>query len=87
MDNSKGSSKVTLVTVGIDTKLGAHYEFPDVDSRELRKVLPESGRMPEGQPTLSLINASMSILSVLFRIIKRITVDGKEVWRTSDYTV
>jgi hypothetical protein len=73
-----------LVDVVVETLGGDLYQIPGVDGEEVRKVLPESGRRPQGQPTLSIINSQMSVMSVLFRIIKRITLVYKnahgETW-------
>jgi hypothetical protein len=72
---------VKLVTVNIRTKLDAHYEFPDVDMSQLRSVIPESGRIPEGQPTLALVNASIAVLSIPLNIVQTITVGSDTLWK------
>jgi hypothetical protein len=74
-------SKVELVTVGVETKLGAHYSFPDMEKSALEHVLPHlSDRVPEGQECLMLVNASFCTMSVLYRIIRKVTVNGEDWW-------
>lgn len=77
--------KPKLVSVHIQTHGGDEYVFPGMDIVELRQVLPESGRMPDGQPTLSLINANVSVIAIVFRVIKRIYIrwpDGVDTTET-----
>ena len=77
---------IELVTVNITTKLNARYEFPDVDLAQVKSVIPESGRIPEGQPTLALVNASIAVLSIPLNIVQTITVGSDTLWelRASD---
>jgi hypothetical protein len=67
--------------------MGAEYVFPDMVVDELKRVLPESGRIKEDMPSLMMMNASMAVLSLPFRIIKTIEVktdepgwDGEILW-------
>lgn len=73
------------VTVSVETLLGARYIFPDVDPKILKETVPESGRIPENQPSLQIISAYFAILSVPLIIVRRVWVnegekDGKVVW-------
>lgn len=70
-----------VTAVQVTTKGGDTYSFPGMDTAELRAVLPEGKREPPAtsQPALTMVNASYAVLSIPFRIIKTIAVDG-EVW-------
>lgn len=68
------SAEGARAAVHIETKMGARYAFPDMVIEELKKVLPQSGRVLESMPMLSMVNISMSVLSVPFFIIKQISV-------------
>ena len=73
--------KTDLCTVSIRTTLGDEYTFPAMDRQALGKVLPQgSNKMPANTPTLAMVNASMSVLSVPLRIIETIYVDGETWW-------
>jgi hypothetical protein len=72
-------AELKLVTVGVDTKLGAHYSFPDVEAEVLDKVLPRDQSPIIGE-VLILINASYAWMSLPSRIIARVTVDGVPKW-------
>ena len=63
-----------LCSVCITTKQGSLYEFPDMPLEELRRVLPDSGRVPASTPTLMMVNASISVLSIPFKIIEKVTM-------------
>ncbi len=62
-----------LGLVSIVTTQGSAYVFADMDLSELRRVLPESGRIPEDQPTITLMNVSIAVLSLPFRIVKSVS--------------
>jgi hypothetical protein len=66
-------------TVRVLTKMGSEYTFPDMVVSELKRVLPEGGRIKEDMPSLMMMNASMAVLTIPFRIIKEIEVDKGEV--------
>lgn len=71
-----------LVTVVVETKAGDTYSFPHMDKHALSSVLPPKGEDPPlSQSTLSMVNASFSVLSVPFRTIQRVRIeDGEELW-------
>lgn len=70
-----------LVTVEVTTKYGDHYVFPAMGKKALQTVVPKgSNRTPAGTPTLALINASFSVLSIPFNIIRSIKVDEEAWW-------
>jgi hypothetical protein len=69
-----------LVEVVVTTREGARYVFPDMAEGELRKVLPESGRLLASMPSLMMANASVAVLTIPFRIIKTIEVGGEVLW-------
>jgi len=75
---SRAVDASTLVDVVVETKMGTKYLFPDMPRGELERVLPESGRILETQPTLMMVNASISVLSIPFRVIKNIEVTSSE---------
>jgi hypothetical protein len=61
--------------------MGDRYTFPAMDTSALAVVIPKgSNRIPEGTPTLALVNASFSVLSIPFNIIKAIRVEGEPWW-------
>jgi hypothetical protein len=78
LSNPVDSSK--LVDVIVVTKSGARYVFPDMPSGELERVLPESGRQLETQPSFMMVNASIAVLTIPFRVIKSIETGGKVLW-------
>lgn len=70
-----------LGVVEVVTKQGSCYRYPDMDKNALQKVLPKGeNRIRESMPTLSMCNASFVVLSIPFRVIDKITVDGEEWW-------
>lgn len=69
-----------LVTVEAVTKIGDRYVFPAMGLSALQAVVPKgANRIPNGTPTLALVNASFSVMSIPFAIIRTIKVDG-EIW-------
>lgn len=71
-----------LVTVGVETSLGALYSFPDMERDVLDKLIM---RGPNNELVLEqvlLTNASRAVLSVPARIIQKITIDGEVWWET-----
>lgn len=66
----------TLVVVGIDTQLGAHYIFPDVPRKTIEDLLITGGLHTFTQ--LSIVNASGAALVIPTRIIQTIYVDGEK---------
>ena len=81
MKSAISDPKDKLVTVKVVTSLGDTYLFPAMGRKALEMVVRKGDdRIPEGTPTLALINASFSVLSVPFNIIKTIEVDGELWW-------
>lgn len=80
--NSTSSSSETLRLVRVCTREGSQYLFPDMDVTALRRVLPESGRIPASCPSLTLVNASAALLTLPFRIVLRVELadDGEALW-------
>lgn len=74
-------STLELCTVEVFTHQGSHYVFPDMDKTALRRVLtPGENRITVSIPSFAVCNASYAVLSLPFRIIKQILVDGEEWW-------
>lgn len=73
-------SKVDLVTVGIETTLGARYSFPDVEREALDKLVMRSDNNELVLDSLLITNVSQAVLTVPSRIVKKITVEGKDWW-------
>ena len=67
-----------LVTIVVKTKLGARYEFPDMCRKSLVGVLPQSGRVPESVTYLMLYNYSGAMLSVPFRLVEEVFIEGAQ---------
>jgi hypothetical protein len=81
-----------LVVVVVETLLGDVYIFPGVLLDELKRVLPQSGRIPEGQSTLVLTNSAPATLVMPLRSVKTICykVDEEsldELWHSPVPTV
>ena len=74
------SQEVDLVTVGIYTKLGAHYSFPDMDRSALDKLIMRNDDNNLSLQAVLLANVSQAVLTVPSRIIKKITIDGDDWW-------
>ena len=72
--------KIELVTVGIETSLGAHYSFPDMDRGALDKLLMRNEGNALSLDAVLVTNLSRAVLSVPSRIVKKITVDGDDWW-------
>lgn len=72
----------SLVSVEVETKNGNVYRFPAMDGDALKSVLPKGKRIEPSasQPTLAMVNASFAVLSIPFRIIKAVRVNGDEWW-------
>lgn len=73
-------TKATLGTVHVVDKSGATYVFPDMNVTELRRVIPENGRVPSGLSCLCMVNTSMSVLSIPIRNVQEIRVDEEVIW-------
>lgn len=76
-----------LCTVHVTTHEGAEYIFPDMSLGQLRGVMPESGRIPADMPSLMMVNISIAVLTMPFRVIKTVEVktgepgwDGEILW-------
>ncbi len=67
-------------TVGIHTKTGGRYEFPEMDKIEVFKVL---GPQLYGTDDLVLTNLSGATLTIPVRSIDSIAIDGEVSWRAS----
>lgn len=78
---SRMNDKVRLATIEVATHHGDVYRLPAMDVAALESLLPKDGVLPDGTTSLSLVNASMAILLIPFRIVKTVSVDG-EVWWT-----
>lgn len=81
--DQQSNDKLELVTVDVETLLGVHYVFPDMELKELSRMLPKGNRRVEGWPTMALVNLSNSALTIPFRIIKKICIrrlDSEEPW-------
>ncbi len=74
-----GSSN-DFAVITVVTKMGAEYKFPDMSEGEVRKALPESGRVPSNQPAIMMVNVSGSVMSVLFQIVKEVRIGEEVVW-------
>jgi hypothetical protein len=70
-----------LGTVRIVDKTDSEYVLPQVNITELRRVLPEDGRISESAPMLFIVNAAMATLSVPLRVVCSVSIDEEEVWR------
>jgi hypothetical protein len=80
---SEGEPCDDLVVVTISTRSGALYHFPDMSLQVLKRVLPETGRTPDNQPTLMLMNISAALISVPFNIIQDVSHPGGLLWSRS----
>ena len=69
----------SLGLVEIETKEGDIYMFPAMDKKVLEEILPKE-ELSASAPTLAMVNASFSVLSIPFRIIKTVKVDGAAWW-------
>jgi hypothetical protein len=69
--------KSELKLIKIETHLGSIYQLPDY----LGKVwVPSGSGIGSSESTFVLVNISGAALTVPFRIIKTIKVDGKLLW-------
>jgi hypothetical protein len=69
-----------LVTVGIETSLGAHYSFPDMERGALDRLVMRDDNNKLLLESLLLTNVSRAVLTLPSRIIKKITVNGEDWW-------
>jgi hypothetical protein len=76
--------KVDLITVEIETTLGAKYVFPDMERAALERMLPKMGEPKLVHEQLTIVNASIALLSLPFRIVKVVRVEGEEWWKRPD---
>jgi len=71
---------VALCTVGIETKTGGRYSFPDMERSEVFKVLgPQLLRAND----MVLVNVSGACLTLPTRIIRIIAIDDEVTWRAT----
>jgi hypothetical protein len=70
-----------LVEVRIETTLGAHYSFPDMQRAMLEFLLKEDLGL---DGNLVLTNVSQAVLVVPVRIIKTLSINGEVKWRGID---
>lgn len=66
-----------LVSVEVETLLGARYVFPDMQ----RAVLDPAIKVASDQGQLTFVNVSGACLTMKMRIVKTITYDGEVRWR------
>lgn len=69
-----------LAVITVITKMGAEYKFPDMSEGEVRKAMPESGRIPANQPALMMMNVSHAVLTLMFSIVKEVRIGEEVVW-------
>lgn len=70
-----------LAPVEIVTLSDERYVIPAMDVAVLQRVLPKgTNRIPPNTPSLALVNASMAVLCIPFRIVRQILVGGEEWW-------
>lgn len=69
--------------VGIASKTGARYEFPEMDRAEIFKIL---GGQLYTMRELTLTNLSGAVLKISVQDIDSIAIDGEVSWRTSSST-
>lgn len=67
--------------VGIATKTGSRYEFPDMSKSEVFKIL---GPQLFGANDLILVNISGACITIPIRIIDSIAIDGEVTWRAGE---
>lgn len=60
-------------------RLGAEYVLPNMNVEDVRRILPEKGRVPTDALAF-FVNVSLCTLSVPFRIVQRVFIDAEEVW-------
>lgn len=68
--------KIQLVTVEIETILGAVYVFPDVALEEVDTMMKHFHEAS----SVTLVSVSRACLVLPPRIVKVVRVDGKERW-------
>lgn len=81
--SSQSLRPVRPCVVGILTKTGSHYEFPDIDKGEIHKVLSSQ---VYSAGNLTLVNISGACLTLPIRIIDTIAIDGEVTWRAPSST-
>lgn len=67
-----------LVSIELETTLGAKYAFPDVELDIAQQLLRQ---WPPAEGKVVLVNASGAFLSLPFRIVAILNVDGVLHWR------
>lgn len=67
-----------LVTVTVETHLGAKYVFPDMPKHALDAVI--QGRVWASTGHLVLVNVSAAVLSIEARIVKCVEYGGEVRW-------
>lgn len=67
-----------FVNVRILTRTGALYEFPDMSSDAMEKLLEAR---PSGWRDLTLTNVSGACMVIPFRIIEELLVNGESKWK------
>jgi hypothetical protein len=67
-----------LVTVTVETHLGAKYVFPDMPRHALDNVI--KGAVWKSSGHLVLVNVSAAVLSLEARLVKCVEYDGEVKW-------
>jgi len=75
-----GDASDVFGVVIVETHEGGTYAFPNMNITKLKQVLPDKGRRLERMPCLVMVNASVSSLSIPFRIIETIRVEDEVLW-------
>lgn len=70
-----------LVKVVVTTREGSVYVLPDMDKHALKSILPRDNRMPSDMPALAMCNVSFAVLTLPFRIVDHVAVDGDILWK------
>lgn len=73
-----------MVVVRLETILGSHYRFPDVEKEVLQKftILAKGAEPVITHGQLQLVNVSYAMLSVPIRIVKSIYIDDELWWES-----
>jgi len=78
MTTSPSVPPIDLVTVTIETTLGARYEFPDMSRRIVEGLITDELAL---LGNLTLVNVSQAVLVIPLRIVKVLAINGEVKWR------
>ena len=75
---------MSLGVIGIRTRTGARYEFPDMKLADVDPIINHA-KSGDSCSQIALHNVSQSVLVVPWKIVDEISMDGEVKWKRSQH--